>query len=47
MNPELAALIDACLSFNARKRPGRMSEVQGTLDRLADAAEATDPDGGA
>ncbi|MBY0230333.1 MAG: serine/threonine protein kinase [Gemmataceae bacterium] len=34
--PELAALINQCLQFDANKRPERMSEVQGTLDRLAD-----------
>lgn len=33
-------LIDQCLSFNANKRPERMSEVQGILDQLADAAAA-------
>jgi eukaryotic-like serine/threonine-protein kinase len=33
-------LVHACLAFNALKRPGRMSEVQGTLDRLAEEAEA-------
>jgi serine/threonine protein kinase len=34
--PDLCELIERCLSFNANKRPERMSEVQGTLDRLAD-----------
>ena len=45
-NAELAALIHQCLSFKALERPARMSEVQGTLDRLADeaAAEFGDPD---
>ena len=38
--PPLADLIEGCLSFNANKRPERMSEVQGVLDRLADAAAA-------
>lgn len=33
---ELAELIHKCLSFKAQNRPERMSEVQGTLDRLAD-----------
>ena len=33
-------LIDQCLSFNANKRPERMSEVQGILDQLADEAAA-------
>ncbi len=39
-----ARLVEQCLSFNALKRPERMSEVQGTLDRLADEAEAADAD---
>ncbi len=34
----LAELIESCLSFNAHKRPERMSHVQGLLDTLADAA---------
>jgi serine/threonine protein kinase len=34
--PGFAALIEQCLSFNAHKRPERMSVVQGELDRLAD-----------
>lgn len=34
--PELCNLIDRCLNYNALKRPERMSEVQGILDRLAD-----------
>lgn len=34
---ELSDLIHRCLQFNAHKRPERMSEIQGTLDRLADA----------
>lgn len=33
-------LIDSCVSFNANKRPERMSEVQGLLDQLADEAAA-------
>ncbi len=33
-------LIHRCLSFDARQRPERMSEVQGVLDRLADEAAA-------
>lgn len=37
---ELADLIHRCISFNALKRPERMSEVQGVLDRLAEEAEA-------
>ena len=41
MIPEgFGALIDSCLSFNANKRPERMSEVQGVLDQLADEAAA-------
>lgn len=38
--PELCELIHRCLSYNAHKRPERMSEVQGILDRLADEAAA-------
>jgi serine/threonine protein kinase len=34
--PALADLINRCLSFEAMKRPERMSEVQNTLDRLVD-----------
>lgn len=42
---ELCDLIHRCLSYNAHKRPERMSEVQGLLDRLADEASAgRDPD---
>ncbi|MCZ2343760.1 MAG: serine/threonine protein kinase [Bacteroidales bacterium] len=33
---ELCDLIYRCLSYNAHKRPERMSEIQGVLDRLAD-----------
>lgn len=41
---ELCDLIHRCLSFNAHKRPERMSEVQGILDRLADdCAHQLDP----
>lgn len=36
----LADLIHRCLSFNALKRPERMSEIQGILDQLADEAAA-------
>ena len=36
----LADLIHQCLQPNATKRPERMSQVQGTLDRLADEAAA-------
>lgn len=39
---EFAVLVERCLSFNALKRPERMSAVQGVLDRLADEAEAGD-----
>ena len=34
--PPLADLINRCLSFDANKRPERMSEVQNTLDHLCD-----------
>jgi serine/threonine protein kinase len=34
--PALAQLVNQCLSYNARERPERMSEIQGTLDHLAD-----------
>lgn len=37
---ELCDLIHQCLAFNAMKRPERMSEVQGVLDKLADEALA-------
>ena len=33
---EMAALIDGCLEYDANKRPERMSEIQGLLDRMAD-----------
>ena len=33
---ELCDLIHRCLSFSARQRPERMSEIQGVLDRMAD-----------
>lgn len=36
----LCDLIHACLSYDALKRPERMSQVQGVLDQLADAAAA-------
>ncbi|MFO0878042.1 MAG: serine/threonine-protein kinase [Gemmataceae bacterium] len=32
----LAELINTCLSYDAHKRPERMSEIQGTLDHLVD-----------
>lgn len=35
----LGDLIDQCLSYNANKRPERMSQLQGILDQLADEAE--------
>ena len=38
--PVLADLIERCLKFNANKRPERMSQVQGTLDQLADEVAA-------
>ncbi len=34
--PELAKLIEQCMSFNAHARPERMSEVQGRLDQLVE-----------
>ena len=34
--PPLAELINACLQFDAHKRPEAMSEVQASLDRIAD-----------
>jgi len=40
--PPLAELINACLQFDAHKRPERMSEIQGTLDRMCD--ELVTPD---
>jgi serine/threonine protein kinase len=41
---ELCDLIHKCLSYDAHKRPERMSAVQGVLDRLADeAASGADP----
>lgn len=39
---ELCNLIHRCLSYKALKRPERMSQVQGVLDRLADEAAAKD-----
>ena len=33
--PELCDLIHRCLSYDARKRPERASEVQDALDALA------------
>jgi hypothetical protein len=38
----LCNLIHRCLSYKALKRPERMSQVQGVLDRLADEAAAKD-----
>ncbi|HKB35711.1 MAG TPA: serine/threonine-protein kinase [Gemmataceae bacterium] len=32
----LCELVHQCLAYNAHKRPERASEIQGTLDRLAD-----------
>jgi len=41
----LADLIQQCIRPNANKRPERMSQIQGTLDQLADEAAAkVDPD---
>jgi serine/threonine protein kinase len=39
----LCNLVHACLSYNAHKRPERVSEIQGTLDRLAEQL-ATSPE---
>ena len=39
-----ANLIHKCMSYNALKRPERMSEVQGLLDQMADEAAAKLPD---
>jgi serine/threonine protein kinase len=41
---EFANLIHKCMSYNAMKRPERMSEVQGLLDQMADEAAAKLPD---
>jgi len=40
----LCNLIQQCLEFNANKRPERMSEVQGTLDHMADELVRTPED---
>lgn len=40
--PPLAELINACLQYDAHKRPERMSEIQGRLDRMCD--ELVKPD---
>jgi serine/threonine protein kinase len=40
----LCELIHACLAFDVTKRPGRMSEVQGALDRIADGLIKTPDD---
>jgi serine/threonine protein kinase len=42
--PELCDLIHRCLSFDANKRPERMSEVQSVLDVLADKMIVTPED---
>jgi serine/threonine protein kinase len=42
--PALCELINRCLSFNALKRPERMSEVQNALDRLVDEVVTRDED---
>lgn len=39
----LCDLVHGCLAYNAVKRPERMSEIQGTLDRMADEL-VTSPD---
>ncbi len=40
----LCDLVQRCLSYNAMKRPERMSEIQGVLDRLADELVTTPED---
>ncbi|MFQ3649747.1 MAG: serine/threonine-protein kinase [Gemmataceae bacterium] len=42
--PKLGELIDACLKYDATKRPERMSEIQNTLDHLVD--EVVTPENG-
>lgn len=42
--PELCDLIHRCLSYNPDQRPERMSEIQGTLDRIADELIANEED---
>jgi serine/threonine protein kinase len=44
--PALCDLVHRCLSFDATKRPERMSEVQGALDHLADDLLAQSPEEG-
>jgi serine/threonine protein kinase len=48
LNPKLPAplcdLIHRCLAFEAERRPGRMSEIQGALDHMADDLTKTDDD---
>jgi serine/threonine protein kinase len=34
--PALADLIQRCLAYDPQQRPGRVSEIQGALDHLAD-----------
>ena len=41
---KLAELINACLSFDAHKRPERMSEIQNTLDHLCEELVLEDDD---
>jgi serine/threonine protein kinase len=40
----LCELVHHCLAYNAHKRPERMSEIQGTLDHLADELVASPDD---
>jgi serine/threonine protein kinase len=42
--PALCEIIHQCLSFSPHSRPERASEVQGTLDRLADELTASPED---
>jgi serine/threonine protein kinase len=41
---DLAELIERCVSFNAHKRPERMSEIQGRLDHMVDELVKTPED---
>jgi eukaryotic-like serine/threonine-protein kinase len=41
---ELATLIHQCLSFHPTRRPERMGEIQGTLDRLAEKVGPLSPE---
>jgi serine/threonine protein kinase len=43
--PKLAWVVNACLQFEAMKRPERMSQVQNVLDRLCDELVKSPEDG--